>query len=106
MGNHFHLLLETPEPNLVTGMKFLLGTFSQGSNARRSQRGHVFQKRYKSVPVRAAVESPYYFRIVADYIHLNPAPAGIVGKGRAKLVSYKWSSVGDYARGKGRIGWC
>lgn len=22
MGNHFHLLLETPEPNLVTGMKF------------------------------------------------------------------------------------
>lgn len=27
MGNHFHLLLETPEPNLVTGMKFLLGTF-------------------------------------------------------------------------------
>jgi REP element-mobilizing transposase RayT len=21
MGNYFHLLLETPEPNLVTGMK-------------------------------------------------------------------------------------
>lgn len=27
MGNHFHLLLETPEPSLVTGMKYLLGTF-------------------------------------------------------------------------------
>jgi REP element-mobilizing transposase RayT len=24
MGNHFHLLLETPEPNLVTGMKWLM----------------------------------------------------------------------------------
>ena len=61
MNNHFHLLLETPEPNLVTGMKYLLGTFSQGWNARRSRRGHVFQGRYKAVPVSAAVESPYYF---------------------------------------------
>ncbi len=49
----------------------------------------------------AAVESPYYFRIVADYIHLNPARAGIVGKGRGKLVFYKWRSIGDHARGKG-----
>ena len=55
MNNHFHLLLETPEPNLVTGMKYLLGTFSQGWNARRSRRGHVFQGRYKAVPVSAAV---------------------------------------------------
>ena len=30
MGNHFHLLLETPEPNLVAGMKWLLGVFSLG----------------------------------------------------------------------------
>lgn len=101
MNNHFHLLLETPEPNLVTGMKYLLGTFSQGWNARRARRGHVFQGRYKSVPVSAAVESPYFFRIAADYIHLNPARAGLVGANRGKLVSYQWSSLADYARGKG-----
>jgi len=101
MGNHFHLLLETPEPNLVTGMKYLLGTFSQGWNARRSRRGHVFQGRYKSVPVSAAVESPYYFRIVADYIHLNPARAGQVGGNSRKLIGYKWSSLPCYASGKG-----
>lgn len=101
MSNHFHLLLETPEPNLVTGMKWLLGTFSQGWNARRSRRGHVFQGRYKSVPVSAAVESPHYFRIVADYIHLNPARAGLAGGGRGKLVSYKWSSLPCYSTGKG-----
>jgi hypothetical protein len=29
MGNHFHLLLETPEPNLSAGMRGLLATFSQ-----------------------------------------------------------------------------
>jgi hypothetical protein len=101
MGNHFHLLLETPEPNLVTGMKWLLGTFSQGWNARRSRRGHVFQGRYKAVPVSAAAESPHYFRIVADYIHLNPARAGLAGGQQGKLVSWKWSSLSDYARGKG-----
>ena len=101
MGNHFHLLMETPEPNLVTGMKWLLGTFSQGWNARRSRRGHVFQGRYKSVPVSAATDSPHYFRIAADYIHLNPARAGLAGGSAGKLTSYKWSSLPDYARGQG-----
>ncbi|MDP4848239.1 MAG: transposase [Akkermansiaceae bacterium] len=101
MGNHMHLLLETPEPNLVTGMKWLLGTFAQGWNARRLRQGHVFQGRYKSVPVSAATESPYYFRIVADYIHLNAARAGLAGGSIGKLISYKWSSLPDYARGKG-----
>jgi putative transposase len=51
MGNHFHVLLETPEPNLVAGMKWVLGVFSQGWNRRRGRRGHVFQGRYKAVVV-------------------------------------------------------
>ena len=28
MGNHFHLVAETPQPNLVAGMKWLLGTYT------------------------------------------------------------------------------
>ena len=72
MGNHFHLLLETPEANLVSGMRRLLGGFSQAWNRRRKRRGHVFQGRYKSVPVTGNSDE-YYLRIVADYIHLNPA---------------------------------
>ena len=51
MGNHFHLLLETLQANLVSGMKYLMGTFSQGWNRARLRRGHVFQGRYKAVPV-------------------------------------------------------
>lgn len=47
MGNHLHLLLETPEPNLVAGMKWMLGVFSQGWNRRRGRKGHVFQGRYR-----------------------------------------------------------
>ena len=27
MGNYFHLVLETPPPNLVPGMKWFLGTY-------------------------------------------------------------------------------
>ena len=101
MGNHFHLLLETPEANLVTGMKWLLGTFSQGWNRARQRRGHVFQGRYKSVPVNGEETGAYYFRIVADYIHLNPARAGLAGGSGRKLVDYKWSSLGAYAKGVG-----
>ena len=28
MPNHFHLVVETPQPNLVAGMKWLLGTYT------------------------------------------------------------------------------
>lgn len=41
MGNHFHLLLETPEPNLVAGMKWMLGVYAQGWNRRRERKGHA-----------------------------------------------------------------
>ena len=60
MGNHFHLLLETPLPNLVAGMKWLLGTFSQGWNRARKRQGHVFQGRYKSVPVNGSDADRFY----------------------------------------------
>ena len=33
MPNHFHLVVETPQPNLVVGMKWLLGTYTAGSTA-------------------------------------------------------------------------
>lgn len=100
MGNHFHLLVETPEPNLVTGMKTLLGGFSQAWNRRRKRMGHVFQGRYKSVPVSGEESDAWYFRIVADYIHLNPARARLAGGNRGPLAGYRWSSVSSYAAGK------
>jgi len=51
MGNHYHLLLETPEGNLVAGMKWLQGTYTQRFNRRHQVSGHLFQGRYKAVPV-------------------------------------------------------
>ena len=93
MGNHFHLLLETPPANLVAGMKWLLGVYSQGWNRFRGRKGHVFQGRYKAVPVSGSDTDRYCFRIVADYIHLNPARAGLAGGRHGKLADYPWSSL-------------
>ena len=101
MSNHFHLLLETPEPNLVAGMKWWLSGFSQAWNRRRSRHGHVFQGRYKSVVVHGEAVDGSYFKIVADYIHLNPARAELVGGDSGKhLRSWRWSSFSAYAGGK------
>src|SRR4051812_45034791 len=36
MKNHYHLLLETPEGNLVAGMKWLQGTYTQRYNVRHA----------------------------------------------------------------------
>jgi putative transposase len=51
MGNHYHLLVQTPEPNLVAGMKWLQGTYTQRYNGRHRLCGHLFQGRYKAVLV-------------------------------------------------------
>jgi putative transposase len=60
-------------------MKTLRGGFSQESNRRRKRMGHVFLGRYKSVPVSGEECDAWYFRIVADCIHFNPARSGLAG---------------------------
>ena len=42
MGNHFHLVVETPQGNLVAGMKWLLGTYTGRYNRRHKLFGHLF----------------------------------------------------------------
>src|SRR6516165_6697004 len=74
MGNHYHLLLETPEANLEAGMKWLQGTYTQRYNGRHKLFGHLFQGRYKAVLVDPQ-EKEGYFQVVSTYIHLTPARA-------------------------------
>jgi len=94
MGNHYHLLLETPEPNLVDGMRWLQSTYTQRFNARHKVWGHLFQGRYKALPV----DQGEYFRTVADYIHLNPARAHAFDLKGGNLTDFKWSSFCGYMR--------
>jgi hypothetical protein len=51
MLNHFHLVIETPNANLVAGMKWFLGTYTSRFNRRHRLNGHLFSGRYKSLIV-------------------------------------------------------
>ena len=45
MHNHFHLVVETPNANLVAGMKWFLGTYTARFNRRHKLFGHLFSGR-------------------------------------------------------------
>jgi putative transposase len=95
MSNHFHLVVETPEANLVAGMKWLLGVYTKRFNIRHKWCGHLFAGRYKALIVDGSGRG--YLRAVCDYVHLNPVRAKLVGPA-APLASYLWSSYGDYLK--------
>jgi len=92
MRNHFHLAVQTPEPNLSLGMKWLQGTWAVRFNRFRGEAGQPFQGRYKAIHV----EPGEPLARVADYIHLNPVRAGILPLDR--LAEYKWSSFPKFPR--------
>lgn len=85
MGNHYHLLIETPQPNLVEGMKWVQSTFANRFNRFRQTNGHVFQGRYKAIVLEEEAAGR-----VCHYIHLNPVRAGLIGIER--LQDYRDSS--------------
>jgi len=93
MPNHFHLVLETPQANLVAGMKWLLGTYTRRYNRRHRQFGHLFSGRYKALMVDGSGNG--YLKSVCDYVHLNPARARLVNREQA-LSAYEWSSYPRY----------
>ena len=89
MGDHYHLLLETPEPNLVVGMQWVQSTYTKRFNAAHREWGHLFQGRYKAVPVEAGGG---YFSTIATYIHLNPVRMKGYDFEKERLEDYSWSS--------------
>jgi len=95
MGNHFHLVVETPNGNLVAGMRWFLGTYTARFNRRHKLFGHLFSGRYKSLLVDGS--SNHYLPTVCDYVHLNPARARLLRAGQC-LREYPWSSGPFYLR--------
>jgi REP-associated tyrosine transposase len=84
MGNHYHLLLETPERTLSKGMHLLNGVFTQRVNRRWKRVGHLFQGRYKSI----LVERETHLLELMRYVVLNPVRAGIV----SQVEQWPWSN--------------
>ncbi len=84
MDNHYHLLIETPEANLVAGMRRLNGVYTQAFNRRHTRVGHLFQGRYKSI----VVDKDSYGLELCRYIVLNPVRARMV----KHAADWAWSS--------------
>ena len=99
MRNHYHLALETPAGNLVSGMQWLQATFANRFNRLRDERGHLFQARYKAI----LFEEGEPFALAAHYIHLNPARAGAIPI--EQLANYRYSSYWRLRRPAKRPPW-
>jgi REP element-mobilizing transposase RayT len=88
MGNHYHLLLETPRGNLPEIMRHINGAYTTYFNVKRDRSGHLFQGRYKAI----LIDADEYAKELSRYIHLNPVRVGAVKKPEA----YRWSSYRAY----------
>jgi len=84
MSNHYHLLVETPEPNLSRGMQLLNGVYTQRFNRTSRRCGHVFQGRFKAI----LVEKESHLLELARYVVLNPVRAKMVRSAK----DWPWSS--------------
>ena len=93
MRNHFHLVVETPNGNLVAGMRWLLSVYTLRFNPRHRRFGHVFSGRYKALIVDGSTHG--YLKTVCDYVHLNPVRAKLL-RSEQGLLEYPWSSFGMY----------
>ena len=78
MDNHYHLLVETPQPNLSLGMRQLNDRYTQEYNRRHERVGHLFQGRFTAI----LVEKEAHLLELCRYVVLNPV--------RAKMVSHPW----------------
>lgn len=90
MPNHFHILLETPKPNLARGMQRLNSTFAQSFNRRNARIGHVLQGRYHAV----LLEKESHLLEVCRYVVLNPVRARLCSNPAAWAASSYRASAG------------
>ncbi len=93
LADHFHLVVETPQPNLVEGMKWLLGTYTSRFNRRHREYGHLFSGRYKALVVDGSGTG--YLKTACDYVHLNPVRTGLLQPAQG-LHEFPWSSYRLY----------
>ena len=78
LGNHYHLVVETPLPNLSEGMRDLNGRYARAFNERHRRKDHVFGRRFWS----RVIESEEQYDHTLDYILHNPVHHGF-GAGSA-----------------------
>ena len=116
MGNHYHLIIRTPEANASQAIQWLNVSYSVWFNIKRDRAGHVFQGRFKSVLIDS---QGAWLLVASEYLHLNPVRTTQMGLGKmdnraeglglkepteeqiaerlAGLRAYEWNSYRAYA---------
>jgi putative transposase len=84
MGNHFHLVLDTPYSNIGDGMRYLKSSYALWFNALRPREGHLFERRYFA----AILDHEAHLFAVCRYTVLNPVRAGLC----VHPADWAWSS--------------
>jgi putative transposase len=84
MGNHFHLVLDTPYSNIGDGMRYLKSSYALWFNALRGREGHLFERRYFA----ATLEHEAHLFSICRYTVLNPVRAGLC----VHPADWAWSS--------------
>lgn len=125
MGNHYHLLIQTPHANASRALQWLNVSYSVWFNRRHNRAGPLFQGRFKSVPVDG---SGSWALELSVYVHLNPVRIKGLGLGKrerssesagmaqepgrevvrarlATLREHRWSSYGAYAGYQRKPAW-
>ena len=97
MTNHYHLMVETPDGNLSTGMRHLNGVYSQYFNHRHKRVGHLYQGRYSS----PLIEKEAYLLELCRYIVLNPVRAQMV----ESAIEWPWSSYRETLSANHQAAW-
>ena len=59
MTNHYHLLMRTKRANLSKTMQWIGVTYTRKFNNRHLRSGHLFQGRFRSIPVENDINSQY-----------------------------------------------
>lgn len=88
MNNHYHLLVETVNPNLSKFMHSLNASYVVYYNRKHNRMGPLLQGRYKAI----LVDKEAYLLELSRYIHLNPVRA----KAAMTAEEYTWSSYRTY----------
>lgn len=84
MGNHVHLVIHTPRPNISRVMQYVSGEYAKYCNRRHHWTGHLYEGRFKGI----VIEDTTYLGNAIAYVARNPIEAQLV----TDAAEWKWSS--------------
>jgi hypothetical protein len=84
MGNHYHLIVETPDARLSAAIRDLNGGYSREFNQSHKYEAHLFGNRF----LAGLIASEPHLLMACRYVAHNPVKAGLC----RKPSEWPWSS--------------